>query len=239
MMPVVRLEHVLTPLPTHDGARRTLGQIAVDAPGGFRMIPGSAGIARIADLAAHEQRALLDSLIDVQAEADVLLIDCGAGISRSVLSFVAAADASIVVATPEPTSVADAYALIKAMFVDASTAEVDASTNAPLLVVNQVIDDRDAVRVAARLSAVTERFLGVDLRSIGSIAQDVRVAESVRAREPVLLRSPASHASRDIQSVAESLLQHLGLVRTNSTPISPRSRGLMRALARVLRLSGA
>src|SRR4030095_6298620 len=82
-------------------------------PGGFKLIPGAVGIARMADLSPREQARLVSGLSDLDREADLVLIDTGAGLGREIISFMNCADMAVIVTTPEPTAIADAYALIK------------------------------------------------------------------------------------------------------------------------------
>lgn len=213
LMPTVRLEHVVRPplgTPTPTGERTwgsRIAQIAVDAPGGFRLVPGSAGIARMADLGPAERRQLVEALGELELSADVIVIDTAAGVGPSVLDFLLAADLALVVATPEPTAIADAYALIKCL----TAAAPNAAGPLVWLAVNQAATPEEAAGVHARISAVCTRFLGRSLPYAGAVAQDLRVATAVRQRQPLLVQSPASPAARDIVGLANRMAQHLGL----------------------------
>src|SRR3954447_16522594 len=93
--------------------KKELREVMVDAPGGFRLIGGASGLARMADLADADRQRLVEALAELEQTADVILIDTGAGISPNVLTFTRAADHVLVVTTPEPTAITDAYAVIK------------------------------------------------------------------------------------------------------------------------------
>jgi flagellar biosynthesis protein FlhG len=226
--PHARLDHVVTDLPVHDGARRTLADIAMSAPGGFRLVPGSAGIARLADLTEPQQRALLNDFSDLQHETDAILVDTGAGVGRNVIRFVAASDVALVVLTPEPTSLTDAYALIKCLHRDVTQRHgvwtgIEPYGPRVAVVVNEAQSISEARQSFSRLSAVAERFLAVKVYFGGCVAQDVRVGESIRARLPVVLGAPATTASQDIRSLAAYLVREMGLkastgVRTAANP---------------------
>lgn len=231
LMPTGRLDHVVTPLPVHDAGRRTLLDIAVVAPGGFRLIPGSAGVARMADLEIAQQRQLLSDLCDLERSAEVLIIDTSAGVGRDVLDFVRIADEALVVTTPEPTAIADAYAVIKCLIrseehgraVAAGLAKSDATSMSlngvssasshsdthlgPKLrvIVNEVVDAGEARRVFERLNVVALRFLGAKLELAGWIAQDLRVGDAVRARLPFVLHAPKAEATHDVRQIAEEI----------------------------------
>lgn len=237
--PSARLDHVFMPGAGgerwRDGGARSLKDIAIDAPGGFRLIPGSTGVARMADLSASERRAIVGALEELESDTDVLVIDAGAGVGRSVTSFMSAADLTLVIATPEPTSIADAYALIKCAAASQGerAMETGDSSNARVsLVLNQAMDAAEAARVHARISAVCDRFLGLSCPLLGWVAQDVRVPQAVRSREPLLVRWPTASASVQIRGLAGTLTQHLGIHITQSSE-SRRpagARGLVRRL---------
>jgi len=209
--------------------QRTMSQIAVAAPGGFRLVPGAVGVARMAELPRDDRAAILSGLADLERDSDVVVIDNGAGLGPSVLSFLNAADLSVIVATPEPPSIADAYALIKCVlaqqdadrFADRAHRGVNpASAATPMtMLVNQAADAREASAVHARVAAVCIRFLSYPLPMLGSVAQDPRVAAAVRERRPFLLGAPRAAASRDVREVAASLVRHLRIdLRSASTP---------------------
>jgi flagellar biosynthesis protein FlhG len=217
--PGARLDHVFMPGAGgerwSDGGARSIKDIAVNAPGGFRLIPGTTGVARMADMSAAERQAIVSAMDELDADTDVLIIDAGAGVGRSVTTFMAAADVTLVVATPEPTSIADAYALIKcaaAVQGEESMAGLGGGERSPVaLVLNQVMDSAEAARVHARISAVCDRFLGLKCPLLGWVAQDVRVAQAVRSREPLLVRWPAAGASGQIRDLAWALTHRLGV----------------------------
>jgi flagellar biosynthesis protein FlhG len=210
--PAARLDHVLAPgrLDYQDAGRRTIRDIAIDAPGGFRLVPGSAGIARMADLDAFERRWLVAALIELAADADVLLIDAAAGVGAGVTTLLEAADLGVVVATPEPTAVADAYALIKCLSLGARAGQAPLDERLAL-VVNQAASPLEAFATHARLAGVCRRFLALDLPMLGFVAHDVRVGEAVRAQRPLLLRSPAAAAARGVVELAGAVTNILGL----------------------------
>ncbi|MEZ6233684.1 MAG: hypothetical protein R3B68_05805 [Phycisphaerales bacterium] len=146
---------------------------------------------------SDEQRAsLIAGLTTLESRSDLILIDTSAGLTPDVLSFVSAADATIVVATPEPTSIADAYALMKV----AVTQARDAGREPPrlLLVVNQARNRAEARRVHARLSMVCDRFLATTLPLLGMVrGRGARAA--VRARRPYTIASRGAACSKDVR----------------------------------------
>ena len=201
LMPKNRLESA-----TAD-AGLTLEDLAIDAPGGFRLIPGSVGIGRVGELEDHERDTLLASLDALHARNDVVLIDTSAGLGPSVTSFVRAADLGLIVVTPEPTSIADAYALIKVLVASPDV------THPPVLslIINQVASEREAEQVHERIAGVCDRFLGYQMPMIGHIRRDKKVLQAVRDRVPYMIESPKSHAGKDMQRLAQSLINWAGI----------------------------
>jgi flagellar biosynthesis protein FlhG len=196
-----------------------LTDIAIDAPGGFRLVPGSVGVARMAELGPSERATLLAGLTDLEQDSDILLIDTAAGVGMGVLSLLNTADVGVVIATPEPTSIADAYALIKCVLLqDASARRADrlargmpAAAPAPslTLVVNQARGPREAAAIHGRLALVCRRFLRFELPMLGWIAQDAHVAMAVRNKRPFLLEFPRSRAGRSVVTLAANLARAL------------------------------
>src|SRR5690606_22374938 len=120
--------------------RRRIEDVMIDAPGGFRLIPGASGLAQMAALSQFERDRLLDQLQQLESRVDVILIDTGAGVSPNVLGFLAAAGEVLVVTTPEPTAITDAYAVIKTLV----RQKPDASIS---VLVNMVRDEAEAREV--------------------------------------------------------------------------------------------
>lgn len=200
--------------------RADLREIAVDAPGGFRLIPGSVGVARMAELAGHERARLMSALDQVEDGTELLIVDTGAGLGREVLAFMQSADLALVIATPEPTSIADAYALIKCSLVGTPRPSRVA------LVVNQVSSKKEAESVHARMAAVCARFLHYRLPCLGWIAQDSQVVAAVRRRTPLILDEPRCPASRDLRRLACVLVENLELRHASDPRAAGRLSGL-------------
>jgi len=178
----------------------TIEEVAVRGPLGINVISGGSGLVEMANLDRERRRHLLDVLSRAGRDDDFIIVDTGAGIGKNVLGFVAAAREVIVVITPEPTSLTDAYALIKVLDRFDVHREVG-------VVVNRAADQREAGRVFGRLLAVVERFLSIKLNSLGWIPEDRAVALAVKNQQPFVLANPASAASRSMAGVAGALLQ--------------------------------
>ena len=136
------------------------------APGGFRLVPGASGVARLADLDPMRRRELLVQLSALETVADVILIDTGAGISANVLAFAEAAHTALIVTTPEPTALTDGYGMIKSLLTGTGQSRVEVA-------VNMVADAEEGRQVFARLDRVSRAFLGRPLQFAGDVATQV------------------------------------------------------------------
>lgn len=208
LSPTGHLAHVVA-------GRKPLREAVIEAPGGFRLIPGASGLAQMAALGELERGRLLEQMNEIEAEADVLLIDTGAGVGPNVLGFLAAADEVAVVATSEPTAITDAYAVIKTLTRQRGSVDVR-------LLVNMVHDRSEGKAVFERIGAVCERFLRLSPRYAGHVVSDPHVPHSVRQRRPFVIESPRSPAALCIQAVAQRLDRHAA---------APHGNGLLRRMA--------
>ncbi|MBL4575801.1 MAG: MinD/ParA family protein [Opitutaceae bacterium] len=195
--------------------RCSLQEALVEAPGGFRMIAGASGLAQMAALSEFERARLMDQMRELEEDADLILIDTGAGVGPNVLGFLVAADQILVVTTPEPTAITDAYAVIKTVCRHGEDLDIR-------LLVNMVRDEREARAVYDRVAGVCNRFLGVAPRYAGHILSDPRVPHAVRRRQPFVLEHPASPASMCMHRLAHRIDRHAS---------SPRGHGLLRRMA--------
>lgn len=194
VMPVHTLAHVVS-------GRREIEEIAIQAPGGFSLIPGASGLAQMAALRSEEQRRLVDQFARLEQSYDVLLIDTGAGIGPSVLGLLTAADRALIVTTPDPTAITDAYAVIKTAH--RQHPHLDAK-----LLVNQANDVDEARQVYARVANVCRKFLGLDVPYAGCLLSDSFVRESIRNRRPFALDTKQNHATIALSALAHRLDKH-------------------------------
>ncbi len=175
-----------------------LADIVMNLPCGLQFVPGASGLPRLADLSAFDRARLLEELEALEADNDVVVIDCGAGIGPEVLSFTAAADTAVIVATPEPTAVTDAYALIKVL------ARAKAAC-AMTVVTNQARNAAEGRATCSRIAAVAKQFLDVQVSEGGYVTSDPKMTQAVRQRQPLVLAYPQCPASRCLADVARTL----------------------------------
>jgi len=175
-----------------------LSRVIVRTPHGFGLIPGAAGIAGAANLDPIQRRHLLGAVQRLGDSGEMVIADLGAGIGPSVVETVAASDLGIIVTTPDPSAIADAYAIVKCVVQHRGDAR-------PLrmgLVVTMA-PGRAAGRAAhERIDRVCRRFLGGALPLLGVIRRDERVVQAAQRREPLLAWRGKSHAGKDLRSLA-------------------------------------
>lgn len=174
---------------------RSLGEILTEGPGGIRVIPAASGFDDMTRLSPAQRLHLLEEIEILDGSFDVLLIDIGAGISSNVTFFTSAARETMVVVTPEPTSLADAYALMKVL--SARHGEQEFS-----VLVNMARNDGEARRTFAHLSRVVTRFLGVSLKRAGTIPWDGDLPAAVRRQQCVRELAPGAPSSRAFGDLA-------------------------------------
>ena len=174
---------------------RPIDQVGTMAPGEIFFIPGASGIDRLANLTDFEREHLIAQMHRLEQRHDVLVLDCGAGISRNVLSFALAADTCLLVTTPDPMAVTDAYATIKALAQNQHHGSIR-------LLVNLADSRREAREVLTRIAAVAQRFLEFPIADGGYMLQDTHVELAVRQRCPFVLRYPRCAASACMAAIA-------------------------------------
>lgn len=196
---------------------RALPEVLVQGPGGIQILPGASAVEELADLAESHFRKLYSQLSELDTLADTLVIDTGAGLSRRVTSFLLAAGETILVTTPEPHAITDAYALLKVLMSHRHTAAIH-------LVVAMCKNHEEGSAVAEKMMFAARRFLDVDLDFLGAFPFDPAVPASVRQQRPLFLSYPHSRASQAIRSLAARLLR----LQADPTLSSPLSRFLQR-----------
>lgn len=179
--------------------RLRVRDIVVDAPGGFKLIPGANGVGEIANLPPAARNHLIRRMSAVEYACDTMVIDTGAGISHLVMAFTIVANTVIVVVTPEPPSITDAYGLIKVLLRHKPDADV-------AVLVNQAEDSVAAKQVYERIATVTRRFLGCHIGYAGWIPYDRSVRVAVQARRPFVLDRPNCLAGQAMMRLSHSLV---------------------------------
>jgi len=180
------------------GGTRQLADVIVTLPSGVQLVPGASGLARLAHLSEFQRAQLLRELGSLEADNDIIVVDCGAGIGPDVLHLAASADTVMVVTTPEPTAITDAYAVIKVLTQRGYDGQLS-------LLVNFAADRDEARATYQRISGVARQFLGAKVMDAGYVLADEKVRQAVRRREPFVLAFPRCQASRCLAALATKL----------------------------------
>ncbi|MFM8510898.1 MAG: AAA family ATPase, partial [Betaproteobacteria bacterium] len=169
---------------------KRLPEILVPVRPGLQLIPGASGVRSMAALSVDQTEALIHTFDQIESAPDCLVVDVAAGISPGVLSFMWACTRRVVVVKDDPSSIADAYGIIKVMHQDQGLSEIH-------LVCNQVQSEAHGQQLHQRLADVCRRFIGLELPYLGSIEADELVLEAHRKYQPVVEFAPGSAAARD------------------------------------------
>ena len=181
----------------HEGAR--LADVLLDTPYGFKILPASSGVTEMVALTAGQKLTLLEAMDELESNVDYLIVDTSAGISDSVLYFNMAAQERLVVLTPEPTSLTDAYALIKVM-------QQNHGVNDFRVLVNMAQDDKAAIEIFRRLYKACDHFLsGVGLDYVGMVPRDAAVRKAVVSQQPFFVMDPKSPASKALFEISQTI----------------------------------
>lgn len=186
--------------PTHNlnhffSGDYALQDIMVDGPNGIKILPAGSGIQNFTRLDSHQKMRLLDGLDAMHNHFDYVLIDTEAGIAENVTYFNTAAQEIIVVTTPEPTAITDAYALMKLL----STQFHEKKFN---LVVNQIRTEDEALDVYRKLTMVANRYLDISIDFLGSVPEDRQMLEAIRKQKVISSLYPTSKITLAFQQLA-------------------------------------
>ena len=194
LSPVYNLNHVLN-------GDKGIIDILIDGPAGIKIIPAGTGVQELTSLGQHEKLKLLDELDMLEEQFDILIIDTEAGISENVTYFTVAAQEIFVVVTPEPTSITDAYALIKLLATRYSEHHFK-------VLVNMAKDSEDALEVFRKLANVAGRFLDISLDYLGCVVKDEKVVDAVKRQKAVTELFPDSEAAQCFNTIAKRVIEN-------------------------------
>jgi len=172
--------------------------------GGFDIVAGRSGQASLSALPSQRLTLLRDQLLEVANSYDVVILDLGAGVDRTVRMFSATATKTLLVATDEPTSLTDAYAFIKLGSAAGMSKHIS-------IVINQASSVTEGERTYKTLLKACENFLRLTPPLAGMVRHDSRVKDSIRHQTPILIRSPNADAAEDVQKIAQNVLAELAV----------------------------
>jgi flagellar biosynthesis protein FlhG len=171
-----------------------------EGPNGLLFITGGTGFNDLFRLDEARMNQFIHELSTLQGHVDYIILDTGAGLSYENLRFILAADDVILVTTPEPTAVTDAYAVVKMVHSKDQNVHMK-------LIVNQCTSENEGIQTAGNFKKVTERFLNKPIDTLGFLPSDSHVASSVKRQVPFLLGFPNCQASKAVQKVTYEFLQ--------------------------------
>ena len=176
-----------------------ISDVITEGPGGISVISGGSGLTELATLNEKQVEFLIDTFAFLDTKYDFILIDTGAGASHQVINMVKASNETIIVTTPEPTALTDAYTMIKIL---------KSLENIPdmYIVINRTENKREGEEIYFKLNRVSHRFLALDLKLLGYVPNDDMLSKAVRAQKPVLIHSPKSSFAKAIQAIAKEVL---------------------------------
>ena len=181
---------------------KELKEIITPGPEGVGFISGGSGIAKLVNLDKEQIKRLVGKLSELDELADVIIIDTGAGISSSVMEFLVASPETILVTTPEPASITDSYALLKALSMNEDYSPEKCKVK---LIANRVGKKEEGQNLYEKLSAVSSRFLNIELEYLGAIPFDNNITKAVMTQEPVSLKYPGSVSSKCYEDIVNIL----------------------------------
>ena len=181
----------------HEGA--SLSDVLMDTPYGFKILPASSGISEMLSLSTGQKVTLLEAMDEMEDTVDFLIVDTGAGINDNVMYFNLASQERLVILTPEPTSLTDAYALIKVM-------QQNHGVHDFRVLVNMASDEKSGLDIFRRLYKACDHFLsGVGLDYVGMLPRDAGVRKAVINQKPFCAMEPNGAACKALTEVAKTI----------------------------------
>ncbi|MCR5210513.1 MAG: MinD/ParA family protein [Lachnospiraceae bacterium] len=182
---------------------KNIKDIITWGPGDVGFISGGSGIDGLSNLSKGDLTYIIQNLAQLDAMADVIIIDTGAGISDAVLEFLVASGEILLVTTPEPTSITDSYSLLKAL----NRHPRFSRNNTQIKVItNRVENEREGEVLFSKLNVVVGRYLGLPITFLGSVPQDKMLSQSVMQQLPVSLAHPGAKSAEAYSILAEKLI---------------------------------
>ena len=204
---------------------KSIQDVMTYGPEGIGFLSGGSGINEMANLNREQVFWLIQKMEELDKQADVIIVDTGAGIGDSVLEFVAASEEVLLVATPEPTSITDAYALLKALNRNSSYMPEKTVVK---MIANQVRGKKEADELFQKLGVVVNKFLDIDIDYLGAIPYDVNMQRAVMHQKPLSVTDPDALASQSVEKIALSLL--------DMEKEKPRAVGIKQLFSNVIRM---
>jgi flagellar biosynthesis protein FlhG len=215
--PKYNLAHVIR-------GEKDLKDIITETEYGIKVLANGSGVKELINVTNQQRASFIEKISELEDMVDILLIDTGAGISKNTMSFIYASDYSIIITTPEPTALMDAYGLIKVTSLNKSTVPLK-------LIVNMVNSKEEAKEIASRVVLLARRFLNVFVESFGYIYRDRNVTDGVMSQKPFSVLHPGTKAAECIKEIAGKVSMRFTKENEKNTlkDVSP-SRGVFKRI---------
>ena len=206
IVPKYNLGHVIN-------GEKSIDEIITDGPLGVKLVSGGSGIRELANIDERKMSIVIEKLAYLDTISDIILIDTGAGISNSVVNFIKASDETLIITTPEPTSLTDSYAIVKTVHGS------EGKSPKFKVIVNRAESEIEAEEVYGKISKVSKYFLDIELESLGYVPYDANVLKAVKKQEPVFICFPETEATKFIERISQKLLNIEQVKETESSGI--------------------
>ncbi len=181
--------------------KKIITEIITEGPEQVKFISGGSGIREITNLTEAQIKNFAQNLTLLDKIVDIIIIDTGAGIADTVMTFLSIADEVLLITTPEPTAITDAYALLKVFSDKIKEGDINLK-----LVVNRIDALAEGVQIYEKIKKVTEKFLNIHIENLGYLPNDDKLEKSVRSQVPVSIKYPKSEISVAIAEIAEKII---------------------------------
>lgn len=176
----------------------SIEDVLIEGPYGVKLLPGGTGLTKVEEITEDKREKFISKMKELN-DLDYIIMDTGAGISKSVLGFIACSEDLIIITTPEPTSLTDAYSLLKAVdhFEIKSSAKV---------IVNKTLSIREGIETYNKFNNTVNNFLSMRLEYLGNLSDDRKLVEAVRKQNPFVISFPNSSVSKEIINIANKII---------------------------------
>ena len=192
VIPQYNLYHVIK-------KQKKMSEIIIDTAYGIKLIVGASGFSKIANMEESEREEFIKEMYAL-SDVDIIIIDTGAGVSKNVLSFVAAADEVLIVTTSEPTAITDAYGIIKVIATEVENMKLNLK-----MVINRVDSAAEGKKIADRMISIAAQFLNLKIEYLGFIYNDSAVSKAVLQQKPFIISEPNGKAAVCLKHIVARL----------------------------------
>jgi len=206
---------------------KSIQDVLTDGPMGIKFISGGSGLKELSNITERQMAYFINNFSYLDSISDIIIVDTGAGISKSVINFIKASDETIIITTPEPTSITDAYALIKTIKEENS----HASNEMPefKMVVNRVDEEEEGTEIYNKINRASSQFLKVSIENLGCIPYDRYLVKAVKHQKPATILYPECEFSKAIRKISYNIMD----IKIETTQSQTGIKGFMKKLINI------